>query len=135
MKANEFVKKFGWDEIYNFIKNPLKLDSETEFLLNYSDKYLNPIQLKQDEFEQNELAGFCEKEWYWVSRWFDKNDDEILENNFVSIADLKRIIESHELVDVFGGINGARKELANLCDNLVDCAYLCQAIADVESCQ
>lgn len=48
--------------------------------------------------------------------------------------DLKRLIESHELVESYGGINGARKELANLCDNLIDCARLCQAIADVESC-
>lgn len=53
----------------------------------------------------------------------------------VDYEDLKHLVESYELVESYGGINGARKELANLCDNLIDCAYLCQAIADVESCK
>ena len=53
----------------------------------------------------------------------------------VDAVGLRRLIESHELVERLGGIDGARKELANLCDSLIDCAYLCQAIADVESCQ
>ena len=52
-----------------------------------------------------------------------------------SMLDLKRLVESHDLVESYGGINGARKELANLCDSLIDCAYLCQAIADVEACK
>lgn len=50
-----------------------------------------------------------------------------------SELELKRLVESYELVESYGGINGARKELANLCDNLIDCAYLCQTIVDVES--
>lgn len=53
----------------------------------------------------------------------------------IDAVGLRRIVESHELVERLGGIDGARKELANLCDSLIDCAYLCQAIADVESCQ
>ena len=54
--------------------------------------------------------------------------------NIGFFIDLKRLVESHELVESCGGINGARKELANFCGNLIDCVYLGHAIADVESC-
>lgn len=106
MKANEFVKKFGWDESVCLIKRfpewadgYCKLDDE---FLNYSDA--------QDGYTLSD----CE--------------------HCVEYRDLKHLVDSHELVESFGGINNAKRFYdENLkCD---DSEVLRKAIADVESCQ
>ena len=79
MKANEFVKKFGWYEAKAF----LSFDSEVEIV--------------------------------YTASFFD---------------DLKRLVESHELVENWGGLDDAKFAL-----QLVRYPKrLEQAIADVESC-
>lgn len=87
MKANEFVKKYGWE----YAKHILNEDSVILVDLDY--------------------------------------------------AHLKRLVESHELVESYGGLDKAKKRLStehsepyyNYSQRLVN--SLKQAIADVESCQ
>ncbi|WP_104499148.1 hypothetical protein [Acinetobacter indicus] len=81
MKANEFIKKFGWGEATAF----LSLDSDVEIV--YTASFLD---------------------------------------------DLKRLVESHELVWSYGGLDAARKEAHKNCFYFN--APLLKAIADVESC-
>lgn len=81
MKANEFVKKYGWE----YAKHILADDAPLVMDLNY--------------------------------------------------ADLKRLVESHELVESFNGLEMAKKFYD---ENIIECSdawNLKQAIADVESCQ
>lgn len=99
MKANEFVKKFGWDRA------------------------------KREVALIGTIAMMC-------------GDDDF--NN-----DLKRLVESHELVEKHGGLISARKYIKflrssvdiGLYHGLDDVDYkteiplIEQAIADVESCQ
>lgn len=98
MKANEFIKKFGWDEAKAF----LSFDSDVEII--------------------------------YTASFFD---------------DLKRLVESHELVGNFGGIKRAKRILKksytsfNTMVSVVwnDKPFQCtiekleKAITDVESCQ
>lgn len=53
------------------------------------------------------------------------------------IIKLKRLVESHELVEHAGGLDSAKKqiELKDSEDNCLWCVDLKIAIADVESCQ
>ena len=105
MKANEFVKKFG-----------LGLAKQCLNRTKNQSVYIEPkIKLMIHQ-------SVCEPTTSGIDFVFHRDD-------------LKRLIESYELVESYGGINAARKELANLCNSLIDCAYLCKAIADVESCQ
>ncbi|MCO8092683.1 hypothetical protein [Acinetobacter lwoffii] len=55
---------------------------------------------------------------------------------FVSLNDLKRLVESHELVEHAGGLDSAKKqiELKDSEDNCLWFVDLKIAIADVESC-
>ena len=52
----------------------------------------------------------------------------------VDVSDLKRLVESHELVESYGSINQAKQAII---DGNNHCMFidLEQAIADVESCQ
>ncbi|WP_104500310.1 hypothetical protein [Acinetobacter indicus] len=86
MKANEFVKKFGWGEATAF----LSMDSDVEIV--------------------------------YTASFFD---------------DLKRLVESYEVVGSYGGLDKARKYLDEKCVfewTALD-GKLSQAICDVESCQ
>ncbi|RYL22203.1 hypothetical protein [Acinetobacter piscicola] len=59
--------------------------------------------------------------------------DEDREKYFVDMADLKRLVESHELVESKGGLENAKED--ELWANELGFSYkeLVQAIADVES--
>ena len=52
----------------------------------------------------------------------------------INLDDLKRLVESHELVDSFGGLSYAERFL-NENVPCIDSVRLEKAIADVESCQ
>ena len=55
----------------------------------------------------------------------------------VWLAELKRIVESHELVGAYGGLDGAKKKLSKLCILrwiAPEITELGQAISDVEAC-
>ena len=87
MKANEFVKKFGWNDARVCILNCA-----------------------------------CPED-----RWFMRHGDLVSDQDF---DDLKRLVESHELVENWGGLDDAKfaLQLVRYPERLK------QAIADVESC-
>ena len=90
MKANEFVKKFGW-----------------------------------------ELARICLLNCLSpADKWFTHEGDLICDQDF---DDLKRLVESHELVESYGGLGYSKKAYEFRPFEYWD--DLKQAIADVESCQ
>ena len=90
MKANEFIRKFGW--------------GEAKFYL-----------------------GNAHKDALWVS--FDLPEHGI-KDIVIYVPDLKRLVESHELVEKHGGL--IESKIYVECCNDID---LSKAIADVESCQ
>lgn len=97
MKANKFVKKFGWDAIKH------------EFYVYFKEENIGTIKILTHNNESIEVNG----------------------------DDLKRLVESHELVEYMGGIDKA-KEQAYVLTMEVDGfnpEKLEQAILDVESCQ
>ena len=83
MKANEFVKKFGWDEV----KRVLNLSIHS----SWADHY----HIKEDAIG-TAGARFSKK-------LCEKNDD------FVCLHDLNQLIEAKELVEKFGGLPEAHK--------------------------
>lgn len=94
MKANEFVKKFGWGYVINVVKN---WNQENPYLVVSVDNCTT-----------------------------------------IHIDDLKRLVESYELVESYGGCD-LSKEVKNITP-LRKSSYdliesLKQAIADMESCQ
>ena len=90
MKAIEFVKKFGWDEV------------------------ISELSKTQDSV---------------VVMWLGSQS-----NDYALVKDLKRLVESHELVKEHGSINRAKMYAESIytAPEVVD--RLKQAIADVESC-
>ena len=56
-------------------------------------------------------------------------------NLVFSYEEVKRLVESHELVESYGGLNGAKVKLNSLHDESTFKPKLKQAIADVESCK
>ena len=94
MKANEFVKKFGWGWAKDVVNNQPKTDAQ---IFNpYNQKYSSSYNIKKG----------------------------------VSVAWLKRLVESHEIVMSWGGLSDARavSKMGKYYK------YLKKAIADVESC-
>lgn len=106
MKANEFIKKFGWCEASSVL---LKSDYHNEV-----DVYLAET-----------------KEFTYIAIPPDENDP------FVSLKELKALIESHALIKSCGGLEQAKAYAidANACGAFNDELKLKQAILDVESCQ
>ena len=90
MKANEFVKKFGWNDARVCILNCA-----------------------------------CPED-----RWLMRHGNLVSDQDF---DDLKRLVESHELVGRYGTADEAKEYLPMLRMDSYD--ELKQAIADVESCQ
>lgn len=79
MKANEFIKKFGWSkakEVSSFTSNvcedPTHFDSDLDIYVHFND-----------------FKG-------------------VMDESDVCIHDLKRLIESHEWVGLCGGLEDAR---------------------------
>ena len=95
MKANEFVKKFGWGLAYDVSR------------------------CKSDE------PLYCQV----LDEELSLSDQEVLE--------IKRLVESHELVEEYGGLDKAKAQAErfrlNTCIKMH--GFMCRIIADVESCQ
>ncbi|MCO9026463.1 hypothetical protein [Acinetobacter baumannii] len=73
-------------------------------------------------------------------RWFGIEDAKyLIEQNIkcndfeFSLDDLKRLVESVDLVEKFGGIAAARNSLISMSNGFVDCTRIIQAIRDHES--
>ena len=110
MKANEFVKKFGWEEA-------------AEIVCGVPEK-----------FRFKCLSNVC-----WDNNTYKYSDRFKPRLSLVNMADLKRLVESHELVQSKGGIEKAKAIVADSfiwgLGGRVYANPLEQAIADVESCQ
>ena len=111
MKANEFVKKFGLDAVNKMLQDFPKMTHASDD----AGVFLNDIEYKKH------------------APWFADSVAKM-----VSFSDLKRLFDSHDLVEECGGLEAA--------NTIVGCAEvggiatmnisrLKQAIADVESCQ
>ena len=116
MKANEFVKKLGLVASRNTLKAPI-----------------HSTHIRSDfEYFSNRLPGA--KGWF---KFDDVSDCWIDENPYlkdvVKLKAIQRLVESHDLVESFGGVEMAKRYL----DENLECEdskTLRQAIADVESC-
>ena len=109
MKANEFFKEFGWAKAYDIIAH-----IPEKFMPCY---YSN--------------VCYCMKYKKYSDRFKPRD-------SLINMGDLKRLVESHEIIEKFGGLDGAKKKLNSLCIFrwiTPEITALEQAIADVEACQ
>lgn len=107
MKASEFVKQVGWLKSYDIVAR-----IPDRFMSCYYDR-----------------VCYCTKYKKYSDRFQPRA-------TLVNIADLKRLVESHELVRSYGGIPTV-KAYINISANKNTKLFLSlkQAILDVESCQ
>ena len=72
---------------------------------------------------------------YWIDHFNNVNTlpDEFINTEF--LGDLKRLVESHELVEKHGGLENAKDEYFSCVQNNEPASYVAKAIFDVESCQ
>lgn len=108
MEAKEFVKKFGWLKAYDIVAH-------------IPDRFMSCYYGR---------VCYCTK----YKKYSDRFQPRI---TLVNMADLKRLIESHDLVQSYGGCNEAISYLNKkhiFAWDALD-GQLSQAIADVESCQ
>ena len=133
MKANEFVKKFGWDAAKDILKN------KRSWIDKKSGRKLtdNSFVLKSKTYE------------YAIGTLYMGNFSDYDENSYrvdeVNLLLLKRLVESYKLVErVISGHNKSFKECQIDIHGLKSFVKknpkiypkrLKQAIADVESCQ
>ena len=132
MKANEFVKKFGWDYAKDILKN------KRSWIDKKSGRKLtdNSFVLKSKTYE------------YAIGTLYMGNFSDYDENSYrvdeVNLLLLKRLAESHEIVEYIGNdLDGAKQVYAftkdcvhiAMRDRMIPVIRLKQAIADVESCQ
>lgn len=106
MKANEFVKKFGWSSLKIAVTLPPFY--RYKYVIFYSDE----IDFKNEFIEKHREYMFETQE-------------------------VKRLVESHELVDSYGGLENAKGKLEYfdwIPSGSWNHALLSKAIADVESC-
>lgn len=102
MRANEFVKKFGWIKAKDVVRNsPESFNDSWNCYRARDNKYSNRFKPSLD---------------------------------IVNISDLKRLIESHEIVECMGGLEEAKYilKMSELNGHKYDKTR--KAIADVESC-
>ena len=129
MKANEFVKKFGLDAAKDILKNRRSWNDKK------SGRKLtdNSFVLKSKTYE------------YAIGTLYMGNFSDYDENSYrvdeVNLLLLKHLVDSHELVELTGGLEMA-KSVLDIEINAKHYEYdaskvtqLSKAIADVESCQ
>ena len=125
VKANEFVKKFGWDYAKDILKN------KRSWIDKKSGRKLtdNSFVLKSKTYE------------YAIGTLYMGNFSDYDENSYrvdeVNLLLLKRLVESYELVEEYGGLDKAKAQAErfrlNTCIKMH--GFMCRIIADVESCQ
>ena len=58
-----------------------------------------------------------------------------IDKSIVDIEELKRLVESHELVEKHGGLGNAKDEYFSCVQNNEPASHIAKAITNVESCQ
>ena len=105
------------------------------------------INMKANEFikkfglDSFKAAMLCPqfRRYNYAILYFDEVD---FSNDFIDkhadymfkTADIKRLIDSHELVEKLGGLENAKDEYFSCVQNNEPASYVAKAIADVESC-
>ena len=108
MKANEFVKAHGLKVVRDIVNH-----------------YGNHTHVTDD------ARMFTTEEFYKRTR-SDYVDDL---NSMVKMVDLKRLVESHDLVESYGGLEKSKLKVQGNRLSYKRLALLSKALADVESCQ
>ena len=108
MKANEFVKEFGWD------------GAKRVFELTIGNSWADHYNIKEDSIG---TAGTI-----YSKKLCEHND------NFVCLRNLKRLVDSHELVERLGGLESCNRLISQYgcCESS---SHLQYHVANVESCQ
>ncbi|MDN5511773.1 hypothetical protein [Acinetobacter sp.] len=106
MKATEFVRRFG-------------LEEAAEIVQGTPSKYMECYH-----------SSVC-----WDTNTYKYSDRFKPRNSLVNIADLKRLVESHELVVDYYGLTRAKEHAESNYTAPELKAALKQAIADVEACK
>lgn len=115
MKANEFVKKHGWEAVIEAVKS-----TTAEKTAAFESKDLDPILAKDGS-----VIGFNVKVYA------------------IPYIEVENLVESFETVGMWGGLPAAKAHLESLADRCANGGLgsvrgqhknLKQAIADVESC-
>ena len=88
--------------------------------------------MKANEFVKK--FGIIESKELLNAQCFTMRQIALFSHVHKHIEDLKRLVESHAIVDMYGGLDEAKK-LINSQHNLYTDMKLVKAIADVESCQ
>ena len=93
MRANEFVKKFGWDRAKE-VSSETPDKTATHWVFRKVPSYYS-IDFK---------SWFYDGEW-WGSDCYSEQDlmDSYGDNFVLNLEDLKRLVESWELVESWGG--------------------------------
>ena len=89
--------------------------------------------MKANEFVKKFGLKLAQRDIAALDSGFIKREDFLEHYGFDILADLKRLVESHELVESWGGLDLARKVAHKNCFEFN--APLLKAIANVESCQ
>ena len=107
MKANEFVKKFGWEEASEIVDGI------------------------PDKFKFKCLSSTC-----WDTNIYKYSDRFKPRQSLINMADLKRLVESHAMIEKdFESVEIAEYEyMVSGCYSEPYWIRIKQAIADVESC-
>lgn len=105
MKANKFVEKFGWDKAKEVVSFTSNVCEDPTHFDSDLDIYVH-----SDDFKG------------------------VMDESDVCIGDLKRLIESHELVESYGGLENAKDEYFSCVQNNEPASYIAKAILEVESC-
>ena len=95
-----------------------------EFVKKYGLELSREIVSKQPKWASNVRVSEIIGTWEYT--------EKVLPS--FSIVELKRLVESHELVEQFGGLEKAMDAVINQEANSRPMSQLAQAIADMESC-
>jgi|GEM_PF-580709 len=148
MKATEFVKKFGIERTKDAVNNAPCGDLQ---VYCQGDITIYFYFVCSSLHGESAVYSTKNKEWIGFHDWFCRNEKLAQKANqeMIPVEELKRLVESHELLGLFKSLDQAKAdvaacEYAGHADLLVklDCgigyintARVKQAIADVEACQ
>lgn len=125
MRANEFIKKFGWDKAKEVIVD-IPDKTATHWVFRKVPSYYS--------------IDF--KSWFYDGEWCDSDchsEQDLIDSygaNFVlNLKDLKRLVESWELVKDLYGMERAKQYADSPYTAPEVSDAINQAIKDVESCQ
>ena len=123
MRANEFVEKSGWVVAKDIIENRR----------SWTDKKSGRKLTDNSFVLQSKTYEHAIGTLYMGN--FSDYDENSYRDGEVNLLHLKRLVESWELVEKFGGLESAKDEYFSCVQNNEPASYIAKAIADVESCQ